>query len=81
MSIPTLFIVRKSSTMYQLFYIREVQTDALTFYKISPAHIAVFKNLDDFAITLKNQEVIYQKEIDNYDIIGFIDFIIIDPET
>lgn len=48
MSIPTLFIVRKSSTMYQLFYIREVQTDALTFYKISPAHIAVFKNLDDF---------------------------------
>ena len=48
MSIPTLFIVRKSSTMYQLFYIREVQTDALIFYKISPAHIAVFKNLDDF---------------------------------
>lgn len=48
MSIPNLFIVRKSSTMYQLFYSKEVQTDALTFYKISPAHIAIFKNLDDF---------------------------------
>jgi len=48
MSIPNLFIVRKSSTMYQLFYSKEIQTDSLTFYKISPAHIAVFKNLDDF---------------------------------
>jgi len=48
MSIPNLFIVRKSSTMYQLFYSREVQTDSLTFYKISPAYIAVFKNIDDF---------------------------------
>ena len=48
MSIPNLFIVRKSSTMYQLFYSKEVQTDSLTFYKISPAHIAIFKNLDDF---------------------------------
>jgi hypothetical protein len=58
MSIPNLFIARKSSTMYQLFYSREVQTDALTFYKISPAHIAIFKNLDDFTPPHKHSTAI-----------------------
>lgn len=58
MSIPSLFIARKSLTMYQLFYSREVQTDALTFYKISPAHIAIFKNLDDFTPPHKHSTAI-----------------------
>ena len=42
---------------------------------------SLYKQLDTFAETLKTQIVIYQKEVDNRDILGFIDFVVIDPET
>ena len=42
---------------------------------------SLYKQLDEFAGTLKNQLVIYQKEVDNRDIIGYIDFVVVDPET
>ena len=42
---------------------------------------SLYKQLDTFAESLKSQIVIYQKEVDNRDILGFIDFVVIDPET